>query len=165
MRWLRHWCDTVALPLLQMSFFYTLFGVWLLLSCIVTFLFFKYVTREHFDNIKHHIFRTLIKNGLLAMLYATLLYSLYTHAFMDTASSSLFQHYFHVTGLMSIEETWFMHRKIAILFLIFSSILPVEDFSDQIYQLCEHKNRWIYTGLMTLVAIMCYGVCIKLGYI
>lgn len=164
-RWVFYWVDIAVKPLLLTSYVYLLLGAWLLLAGSVTTLFFASIDQSRLQSLYKPILRAFVQNAILAIVVITMLYALFMLSVGQAGESDVFYHQRYVVGnLYRFGQNVYMVFTTP-LFLIGVTVLSVRSVSEIAYQLQDNKKWWIYTGLMTIVAAVCYGAYMLLGFL
>lgn len=177
LKWLDAWYRGIMLPALTTPYFYMMLACWLLLVCSFSYLFFSLIDRFRMQYIQKKLMFELVKSALLGFLIATLLVSLYDLSLYFTAMSDFFRMQraslsdMGALGMSSCfggtqGQSWFVLQKIlTILFLLCSFILSVYFVADIAYHLRDKKVWSRYVGGIVVVALLCYAIIWKFGFV
>lgn len=168
----RAWYNLILWPTIINPYTYILLILWIGLVASITYVFLYLKDQYRMQYMYRCVAVAILESAGYGMFFATLTIGLCNQALFFAAESKFFTPYKnkilnmmnHVSGQAAISQT-FEQRILTILFLIFSFLLALHLITPCSYQLQDHKNYQRYAGLIFIGSVVCYGMCMLLGYL
>lgn len=169
---IRAWYNLVLWPTIVNPYTYILLILWLGLIAFVTYLFLYLKDQYRMQYMYKNIAIAVLESAGYGLLFATLAIGLYNRVLFFAAESKFFTPYkdkilnlaSHVSWETSISQI-LEQRILTVLFLMFSSALALYFVVPCSYQLQDDKNYKKYAFFVCASSIVCYFVCMFLGYV
>lgn len=159
------WYHFFLLPTVTNPYYYILFFVWVVIVGLFVCLFFYTHDRNRMQYLYKDIGISLIKSAGISLLAATIILALYNYVLYLTASSLFFKNHSNLFSLLFAMSSIVERRIITGLFLLLSFFFSMHYLSVHCYQLQDDRN-WTICALLVLIgSVLCYGICMKLGYV
>lgn len=169
---LHAWYNVILWPMIMNFYTYILLVLWIWLVAFTTYAFLYVKDQYRMQYIYKNIMVGVLKAAGYGLLFATLAIGLYDRVLLFAAYSKFFTPYqdkildltVYVSSRIPVNLI-LQQRVVTILFLLFSSALTLYFVGSCSCQLEDDKNYQWYAGLIWVSSIICYLICMLLGYV
>lgn len=159
------WYNFFLFQTVTNPYYYILFFLWVAIVGSFVYLFFYKLDRNRMQYLYKDIGISLIKSAGISLLAATIIIALCKYVLVLTSSSLFFKNHSNLLVILFAISDIVEQRIITILFLSMSFFFSMHYLSLNCYQLQDDKSWTICASLVLIGSVVCYGICMKLGYV
>ncbi|MBI2353120.1 hypothetical protein HYV11_02670 [Candidatus Dependentiae bacterium] len=165
------WYEFIIFGVLKNPFLCCFVLMWTMSVLLFTYLFFYLIAYNRFHYLLKSIWWAIVQSSVLSLFMATFVVAFYNVTMFFIVTSDFFKHYHEplmkllTHGPEGAVSLLHEQQMIGLLFLFFGIFFSFYFVSSISYHLKYEKNSYLFIGFVVLISLLCYGVCMSLGYV